>query len=67
MTNGAAAQEHNKEEAIIGSVGLKVYKSYFGAIENWLFAFTVLFMMAFGQIAISFVDLFIAKWCVAYE
>lgn len=57
-----AAQESRKEEQITGSVGFKVYKSYFGSIESWPFVCTVALMATIGQVAISFTDLFVTKW-----
>lgn len=57
-----AAPESHKEEQIVGSVGFGVYKSYFGSIESWFFVCLVAFMMSFGQVAISFIDLFVTNW-----
>lgn len=56
------AQKDNKEDQIIGSVGLQVYASYFKSVNNIFFVTTVLFFFAIAQTAISSVDLFISKW-----
>lgn len=54
--------ENRKEQRQIGSIGWKIYKSYFKSIENRLLVFMVGFLIVLCQIAISGIDWFVAKW-----
>lgn len=54
--------ESRKELQHIGSVGFKVYKSYFSSVENSCLVFSVILLVIAGQIAVSGVDLFVSKW-----
>lgn len=57
-------QVENKESQIIGSVGYSVYKSYFMAVDSYIFLLAVAILFIIGQSAISGVDLFVSKWYV---
>lgn len=57
--------ESRKELQHIGSVGFKVYKSYFSSVENLCLVFSVIILVITGQIAVSGVDLFVSKWWVS--
>lgn len=54
--------ESRKEMQHVGSVGFKVYKSYFSSVENLCLVFSVILLVIAGQIAVSGVDLFVSKW-----
>lgn len=54
--------ESRKEVQHIGSVGFKVYKSYFSSVDNLCLVFSVILLVVIGQIAISSLDLFVSKW-----
>ncbi|XP_055309579.1 probable multidrug resistance-associated protein lethal(2)03659 isoform X2 [Sitodiplosis mosellana] len=54
--------ESRKEMQHIGSVGFKVYKSYFSSVENLCLVLSVILLVITGQIAVSGVDLFVSKW-----
>lgn len=58
--------ESRKEVQCVGSVGMKVYKAYFGSVENICLVLTVLTLVVIGQIAISAVDLFVSRWLVFF-
>lgn len=51
-----------KEAQIVGSVGWKTYKLYFSAVNSRFLVSLVAFCIIFGQLAISFVDVYISKW-----
>lgn len=55
-------QDNNKESQIIGSVGFRVYKSYFLSVNSYLFLLVVAILFILAQAAISSVDLFVSKW-----
>lgn len=54
--------ENRKETQKIGTVGWKVYKSYFKSIESPVLVFVVGVLIVFCQFAISSIDWFVAKW-----
>lgn len=62
-----AVQESRKEEQKVGSVGVDVYQSYFGSIENWPFVVMVFCLVIIGQFSISFTDFFVAQWYDCYS
>lgn len=55
-------QDDNKESQIIGSVGFRVYKSYFLSVNSFLFLTIVAILFILAQGAISSVDLFVSRW-----
>lgn len=55
-------QEDNKETQIIGSVGFRVYKSYFKSVNSVILLILVAALFICGQTAISNVDLYVSKW-----
>lgn len=60
-------QDDNKESQIIGSVGFRVYKSYFLSVNSYLFLIIVAVLFILAQGAISSVDLFVSKWYFLLE
>lgn len=54
--------ECRKEIQHFGSVGFKVYKAYFSAVENICLVLSVITLVIVGQMAVSSVDLFVSKW-----
>lgn len=55
-------QSDNKETQIIGSVGFRVYKSYFKSVNSVTLLILVAALFICGQTAISNVDLYVSKW-----
>ncbi|KAJ6637207.1 putative multidrug resistance-associated protein lethal [Pseudolycoriella hygida] len=55
-------QDDNKETLIIGSVGFRVYKSYFKSVNSVILLILVAALFICGQTAISNVDLYVSKW-----
>lgn len=55
-------QKENKEQQLIGSVGLNVYIAYFKSIENvFLLVFTAC-LLIFEQTTSSYLDFFLSRW-----
>lgn len=65
-TNEAFSRQLDSRKEIQhhGSVGMKVYKAYFGSVDNICLVVTVITLVITGQIAISAVDLFVSRWWV---
>ncbi|XP_037030669.1 multidrug resistance-associated protein 4-like [Bradysia coprophila] len=57
-------QDNNKETQIIGSVGFRVYKSYFKSVNSVILLILVGALFIGGQTAISNVDLYVSKWVI---
>lgn len=50
------------EEKTKGSVGCKVYFSYFSACRNWFLVFLVIFSFVLTQVVSSLGDYWCSKW-----
>jgi hypothetical protein len=50
------------EEQAIGSIGFRMYKSYFTSLQNYWFAISVFVFFVLAEVGISGIDFFVSKW-----
>lgn len=55
-------QKTNKETHNTGSVGLSLYNAYFSSVKSPIFVILMFLLFVFSQVAISYLDIFIAMW-----
>ncbi len=58
----AQEQDDNKETQIIGSVGFRVYKSYFKSVNSEILLILVATLLICAQTAITFIDRYVSTW-----